>query len=342
MNSRVYETLNAMRGLAAIMVVLFHSDDLLGYQLAPGGYLAVDLFFVLSGFVIAHAYEHKLAGGELSATRFALVRIIRFYPLLALGVLIGTAKALSGVVLGSPTAMPLSDIGVATASSLLLLPAPLDTAGNLFVLNVPLWTLCFELVVNLLYGALRQRLSSAVLWVIVVLGAAVMAFYAMSFGNNDNGAVVHTAIGGLARAAFGFALGVLLFRSKLALTIGFAPVLAILALALLAPVQETLRPFFDLGFAFFLAPLLVVTGASVEPKGSWARVASYLGTLSFALYAIHHPILVGSQTISEKFGIPALAMGISVLAGLLIACPILDRFYDAPIRHALRRKFLAR
>jgi len=53
MQKRIYEALNAMRGVAAIVVVLFHADLLAGAPLAAGGYLAVDLFFVLSGFVIA-------------------------------------------------------------------------------------------------------------------------------------------------------------------------------------------------------------------------------------------------------------------------------------------------
>src|SRR5215210_2241655 len=86
----VYHSLNGLRGLAALIVVLFHAAALIGTQLAPGGYLAVDLFFILSGFVIAHAYDHRFAEG-LGPLAFIRYRIIRFYPLYLLGLAIGAS-----------------------------------------------------------------------------------------------------------------------------------------------------------------------------------------------------------------------------------------------------------
>jgi peptidoglycan/LPS O-acetylase OafA/YrhL len=59
----LFSALDAMRGIAAVSVVFYHAGIHSGLPLLPHAYLAVDLFFVLSGFVIAHAYEEKLHHG---------------------------------------------------------------------------------------------------------------------------------------------------------------------------------------------------------------------------------------------------------------------------------------
>src|ERR1700712_1409072 len=89
MGLRRYHTLDALRGLAAIAVVGFHISQVkLEPVLVPYGYLAVDFFFVLSGAVVAHAYEKQLRAG-LSWQAFFVKRVIRLYPLALLGTALG-------------------------------------------------------------------------------------------------------------------------------------------------------------------------------------------------------------------------------------------------------------
>src|ERR1700761_6040207 len=121
MARRTFETLNAMRGIAAIGVVLFHGRALWHGAVAPHGYLAVDIFFMLSGFVIAHAYEERLRLG-LSVAEFAKIRIIRFYPLYALGLTLGITRYLMLKMAHNADALPTVDLVMATLTGLVFLP----------------------------------------------------------------------------------------------------------------------------------------------------------------------------------------------------------------------------
>src|ERR1700722_3197255 len=79
-----FSALDGLRGVAAISIVVFHYSQNLGWELLPNAYLAVDFFFMLSGFVIAHAYEARLRSGQTVA-EFMQRRLIRLYPLYWLG-----------------------------------------------------------------------------------------------------------------------------------------------------------------------------------------------------------------------------------------------------------------
>lgn len=74
--ARVFHTLDALRGIAAIGVVIFHMQLAFNPIRAPGGYLAVDLFFIMSGVVLSHAYEGRFRAG-MGTVEFMRVRLIR-------------------------------------------------------------------------------------------------------------------------------------------------------------------------------------------------------------------------------------------------------------------------
>jgi peptidoglycan/LPS O-acetylase OafA/YrhL len=333
---RNYETLNAMRGLAAVAVVFFHSDELLSAQIAPGGYLAVDIFFVLSGFVIAHAYEDRLKGG-LSLGRFTLARMIRFYPLLLLAIAMGVLRAAAGLITNSPTALSPAEIAVSAFTSLFLVPAPVTGSGNLFVLNVPLWTLCFELTINIVYAAIVRHLSNGRLVGAAIAGAALMIWFAIQSGHNDNGAVLATALGGVGRALFGFSVGVLLYRRRALLNVGVVIPLVLVAVLLCIPIPAQLRVAFDLGFALLAGPLLITAGSSCEPSARLTAFATYFGSLSFPIYAIHQPLVGMAGTAAERLSLPSFAVGGLLILCLLVISPLLDRYYDQPLRKWLQR-----
>jgi peptidoglycan/LPS O-acetylase OafA/YrhL len=334
---KTFDTLNAMRGLAAIAVVLFHAARVAGFAAAPLGYLAVDLFFVLSGFVIAHAYGNSL-DSTVTVERFIWIRIARFWPLLALGVLIGAARSTIGILLQSDTALSPLQLGVAMITSLFLVPAPVTASGDLFILNVPLWTLSLELAVNIGYGRFHRRLSPRWLVLAAIAGGAVMIAFALDAGSNNIGATAATVLGGLGRAVCGFSIGLLLYRYRgRRVTVPALMVLAALAVLLFLPLHGEGHVLYDLTFALVLAPALVLLGAASELPRPWLPFARYLGTISFPIYAIHSPLLGVAEAISTRLGLPAAALAGLVIVGLLIVCPFVYRYYDQPLYRWLQR-----
>ena len=88
---RYFESLDLVRGIAACAVLVYHTDFMFGlrHQLLPGGYLAVDLFFVLSGFVLSLNYQNAIASGEISFRKYLTVRLARLYPLFVATTVVG-------------------------------------------------------------------------------------------------------------------------------------------------------------------------------------------------------------------------------------------------------------
>ena len=170
----VFATLDGLRGVAAIAVVLHHYGLETGAALEHSAFVAVDFFFVLSGFVIAFAYEPRFAGG-LQAGNFLIVRLIRLYPLYMLGCTISLAVIAARALLG----LPHLELGYALRSyvfSCLFLPTPPPEAGAaysdaVFPLNGPAWSLSLELGINVLYALCWNRLGSGRLIAFVLLSA---------------------------------------------------------------------------------------------------------------------------------------------------------------------------
>src|SRR5438105_11499913 len=160
--SRTFHGLDAMRGIAAIAVMLFHASSVFGPWMAPSGYLAVDLFFVMSGFVIAHSYEHRLP--ELGVRNFMTIRLIRFLPFFYLGGLVGLIRLVLLSIAGRADAGPIASIAY-----FLFLPAPPSSVNGqaLSPLNSPGWSLLFEIYVNLAYAVLLPKLSTRTVAIIV-------------------------------------------------------------------------------------------------------------------------------------------------------------------------------
>ena len=139
-----FTTLDGIRGFAAILIVVFHAHLYFGVRPFPQSYLAVDIFFLLSGAVVANAYQERLLSG-MTLSKFAKIRAIRFYPLYTLGSLIGAA-----VLLLSGERVE-SGILITSLSAFLLIPA--FTSQTLFAFNGPAWTLALELWGNIFYAA---------------------------------------------------------------------------------------------------------------------------------------------------------------------------------------------
>lgn len=323
-------TIDAMRGVAAIFVVVGHAAVLLGLQHIPRFWLAVDLFFLISGYVLGAIYEPRFRAG-LSLRDFLVARIVRLYPLYLLGLAIGLLGGGIALALGKG---PLSPTQFATAAltGLFMLPSPTWSAeDSLFPLNFPAWSLFFELCANLVLALGWRRMGQPVLVAIVVASAVAIAVS----GSTGNGQDWGSFWWGFPRVGFSFFLGVLLQRRRRAAT-GRSPLawLAVAAIVLLLAVKLPGVFAFDLLTIFVAFPLLVWFAASVEPP--WPAIASALGALSYPLYVIHVPLLsIVTRAvifIGERPEALAPWIGLATIAALCGAALWLDRAYDEPVR----------
>ncbi|MGL4667997.1 MAG: acyltransferase family protein, partial [Saezia sp.] len=181
-----YNILDGLRGVAAIMVVCFHIFEAYATshldQMINHGYLAVDFFFILSGFVIGYAYDDRW--GTMKTKDFIKRRIIRLHPMVIMGALIG------GIMFYFQDC-PVWDVGkvsliallIATLVNALLIPATPGTEvrglGEMYPLNGPSWSLFFEYIVNILYALFIRRFSTKVLAVIVFVSGCGLASFAI-------------------------------------------------------------------------------------------------------------------------------------------------------------------
>ena len=313
-----------MRGAAAICVVLFHGHSLFGIASPDSAYLAVDFFFVLSGFILAHAYTEKLRDG-LGAAAFLRARIVRLYPLYIAGSLTAVILATASYTFRHDGSLwtfeqPL----VSFPFALFMLPSP--ASDILFPLDPPAWSLLLELVVNAAFAVRWLRTMPALIVVVGLAGVALMVA-AETCGGLDVGWKKGDAAWGLARVLFSFPFGVILYRVHLHIKISNAfsivPVLALIVLLYAAPAGDS-RIVFDLGVVFAAAPVLVLTGAISRPTNTWLiRSYLFLGVISYPLYVLHYPSLSSALGMIDRH-VPKGPATIAAAILLAIAAPVLS------------------
>jgi peptidoglycan/LPS O-acetylase OafA/YrhL len=335
---RKYKTLDGLRGVAALAVLLWHvKPDIADSQIFSSGYLAVDIFFVLSGFVLAHAYCAKLLSG-MSPGAFLVRRLIRLYPLyIAAGVLSCLELAASYYSHGGSRAQ-----FVVFAANLLFVPLPFGQLHHFYPLNVPAWSLGMELVANVGFAALVFRLRNAVfLASIVAAGAIGVLVSAVIAGDLSGGAYWSDAPVGLARVVYSFFAGVALqrFHEKFPIQL---PALAaygclfMLMLALWFAPSEGARAIYDLVMVLLVFPLLVLVGAACEPGRAGQAWMGIIGASSYAVYVLQTPLRQLALWVMSLFHLaPSLLNAIAYAASVFVIALIADAFYDIPIRRFL-------
>lgn len=344
---RQYQTFNALRGVAALAGVVFHLAQVrLEPAIVPGAYLAVDFFCLLSGFVLAVAYEQALQG-RLSLGAFFVKRLIRLYPLALLGAALGLAVLLLKWWTTPAKVDPLPQILVSGVLNGLMLPTFFGGAISRFGTfpgNGPLWTLSFELVANLAWAWVGVRMRTAALAVVTVISGAILIVVVTSFHTANLGFDDKTFLGGLARESFSFPLGVIIYRLRHRLSVGhipYAPLLlgAALCAIFLCPwgARANGVPWRDLVCITTLLPIIVILG--IGHSGT-SRLGSALGTLSYPIYALHYPLLeIASalhQTALRHVNVQVLAG--SAFALIIGSATLATRCYDEPVRRWLSQK----
>jgi peptidoglycan/LPS O-acetylase OafA/YrhL len=324
---RRYEALDGLRGVAAVGVMLYHIGGWTGRPwLVSHGYLAVDFFFCLSGFVLAHAYGRR----EIGWLGLLRQRLIRLWPLIALTMLGGAM-----VIIQHRERVP-----EWLALGLLMIPrlwAEEPGFAPIFPLNPPAWSLFFELVVGAAWFPLR-RLGVMGHVLLIVLLTPVMLYIAQGMGGVLTGWDRATFVISLIRTVFSFLLGWGCYRIQPFIRLG-APawLLAVLLAVMLSFPWTPLNWLYDFICLSVIFPLMVLAGRR-DPEGGAGILCRVSGAISYPLYALHwlgwELMLRGFRAIGGK-GYPAGFAVVAIIAILGGVWAVL-KLYDEPVRRRLR------
>ena len=370
-----FALLDGLRGVAALAVLWYHVNEGFAFAEATNGagdgiirsfnhgYLAVDFFFLLSGFVIAYAYDDRWGQG-FTIGKFIKRRLIRLHPMLIAGAIIGAITFLiQGGVTWSGEAVSTSAVMLCLALTFLFIPSvpggSYEVRGNgeMFPLNGPYWSLFFEYIGNILYALLLRRLSTKALAILVALLGITFFWFATTnvstYGSIGVGWTLDAVnfLGGSLRMLFPFSLGMLLART-------FSPrpvrgafwVCTAMLLALFAvPYIEAMQPLcmngvFEMTCIMLVFPAIVLLAASsTSVSTTTKRTATFLGDLSYPLYTVHYPLMYlfyAGLIANEQYNFTAVPwQSLGVMAGSILVAFVLMKWYDAPIRKWLSSRF---
>ena len=363
-----YALLDGLRGVAALLVVWYHVFE--GFQFAGNkpvidfinhGYLAVDFFFILSGFVVGYAYDNRW-GKTLTLGGFFRRRLIRLQPMVIMGAVIGAASfLLSGMERWDGTHATLWLTFLAFVCGCLMLPAlpgmPREVRGNgeMFPLNGPCWSLFFEYIGNIVYALLIRRLSTRLLAVLSFALCCALTWFAVTdqsgYGSIGVGWTVDRTniLGGSLRMLCPFTMGILMSRIfkpmknvRGAFWTSAALLLAIFHVPYIySEGALSLNGVFEAACIIGVFPLVVWYAASGKTTDEAStRICRFLGDISYPLYIVHYPIMYAfymwliktrQYTLHETWP-AALA---AVTASIILAWLCL-KLYDMPVRKWLR------
>ena len=370
-----YHILDGLRGAAALMVVWYHVFE--GYAFAEGtngveggglinvfnhGYMAVDFFFMLSGFVISYAYDDRWS--KMSMGDFFKRRLVRLHPMIVMGAIIGlTTFLLGGGMKWDGSVTPMSGVALAFFLTCLFIPAwpgamhEVRGNGEMFPLNGPSWSLFFEYIGNICYALFIRRLSTKALsWLVAVLGVVYIWFSVGNVSGYESIGVGWTVgdnvniFGGFLRMMFPFSLGMLLARNFKPVRVRGVFWLAIILLFALFSVPFfpsvggiCVNGIFEMCCIMLIFPVIVWLGASGMTTDKVSTgVCRFLGDLSYPLYIVHYPVmylfyawLIKNQlyTVADTWQVVLLVFAVNITLAIVAL-----KLYDEPVRRWLATK----
>jgi len=374
-----YDILDGLRGVAAMMVLLYHVfNDAKSFYVWPTtvyefyhGFLGVDFFFILSGFVMGYAYDRQwktsnqtsLSGSRETLTLWGFIkrRLIRLHPMVVMGVLLGAAAyIIQGCTMWDGTEVTIRAVMLATLMGLFMIPSPtsMDVRGytEAFPLNGPHWSLFLEYVGSLLYGLILHHLSTK--WLGALVSCSILSIVGYAFLVEDGGIAYGWSsepmnlFGGMLRMLYAYPMGLLMarmFRERQPKPMrGHMFLLCSLALIVLLGLPylggKNTETIYQLVCVLLLFPIIIWYGARGMVSGWRQKTVSFVGRLSYPLYAVHYPFVYLFITWVGKDGHPyegylhpwlPLLVTIAVSVAIATLCLL---FYDEPLRKRLSRK----
>ncbi|MDP4201900.1 MAG: acyltransferase [Bacteroidota bacterium] len=371
-----YNLLDGLRGVAALLVLWYHVNEGFGFAgavngLSDGrilnfnhGYLAVDFFFILSGFVIGYAYDDRWNKG-FGLNEFFTRRLIRLHPMVIMGAILGVITfCLQGSVQWNGTQITTSLTMLALLLTMFFIPAipgagyEIRGNGEMFPLNGPFWSLFFEYIGNILYALFIRRLSTKALGTLVVALGIALTWFAIgnisTYGSIDAGWTLDGVnfLGGSLRMLFPFTMGMFLSRVFRPVKVrgAFWICSAVLTALFAVPFIDILKPLslngvYESFCILIVFPILVWLGASSATTDKFStNTCKFLGDISFPLYVVHYPFmyLFYAWLIKNKlytFGDTWVISLVVMIWNILLAYACL-KLYDEPVRNYLAKRFL--
>ncbi|HEX8429449.1 acyltransferase [Hymenobacter sp.] len=359
-----YAILDGLRGVAALLVVAFHLFEAHATshldQIINHGYLAVDFFFLLSGFVVGYAYDDRW--GQMTLKDFFKVRLIRLQPLVVLGMIIGAVFFYfqDSTLWPTISEVPVWKMLLVMVIGFTLVPVPvsMDIRGwqEMHPLDGPGWSLFFEYIANLLYALGVRKFSKTALSVLVIVAGIALVHFAVTSPAGD-------VIGGwsldpvqlrtgFTRMMYPFFAGLLLCRVA---TIGsvkhvFWWCSLLLVLVLAFPRVGGAEHLWQNGLydslnIVFVFPFIVWLGASGQIAGTGAsRLCKFLGAISYPVYITHYPLIytyTGWVSTHKPSAQQALPVALLTFAAIVLIAYGSLKLYDEPVRRWLRNKLIA-
>ena len=174
-----YEILDGLRGVAAMIVVAFHLFETYSkgpvFQILNHGYLAVDFFFVLSGFVIGYAYDDRW--DKMTTWGFFKRRLVRLHPMVIMGTVLGALlfyfSDCPNYPLISNTSWQKLIMIMLFAFTMLPATTKMDIRGwgETNPLHGPAWSLQFEYIANILYATIIRHFSKKLLFIFLIFAS---------------------------------------------------------------------------------------------------------------------------------------------------------------------------
>lgn len=361
-----YELLDGLRGIAALLVIWYHVFE--AFATSPTdqkfnhGYMAVDFFFILSGFVVGYAYDDRWK--TMTVWRFVKRRFIRLHPMVVLGAVLGAITFyIQGCEQWNGSAVPVTMLIVALLMNMFLIPAKPGAGsevrgnGEMYPLNGPTWSLFFEYIGNLLYALVVRRFTTRQLALLVILSAASLSTFAiMNFSGYGHIGVGWTLagnnlVGGFLRLSFSFSAGLLMSRIFKPVKIRGAFWLCSIILAILLTLPYVggentpwKNGIYDSACTIIIFPILVYLGASGKTTDKiTSRICKFLGDISYPVYVIHYPIMylfyawVWREGLTFSQAWPA---AVAIFAGSIILAYVFLKLYDEPLRRYMAKHLL--
>jgi peptidoglycan/LPS O-acetylase OafA/YrhL len=341
-----FEILDGLRGVAALAVVVFHfmewiftdySKNFIGH-----GFLAVDFFYCLSGFVIGYAYDNRIE--KIGFKEFLKSRLIRLHPLVILGTVLGLLSFFLDPFATHSVIYSAGELAVIFVCSLLLIPFPVmkDRGFNLFGLNAPSWSLFWEYVANIVYVLILYKISRRYLVVLTILSAIAICWVSYRAGNLMGGWGRDNFWDGCARISYSFFAGLLIYRFNWIIKnkIGFIGLSILLLVAFVMP-HFNGNWVFEALVVLFYFPLIVLLGAGSSLSPMIKKVCEFSGKVSYPLYMTHYIVIwmFANYYMTYKPGTTELfyIITIGTIVTVIIAY-VVTVLYDIPTRKYLNAR----